>query len=210
MVRTLCAGIEWWRSARRNTQSYGQLRNKELTSVFHSRVCTHKAGLVRKYGLNICRQCFREKAADIGFHKVSRIHRRIAGVKIRGTNTPPAPLNVFPTTAGDDEGSFQVDGAMIRRGSAGHAIAVTGVRRADMRSCQFISYGRMRPTNHSTCSFSATLGNRSHLFSGNPDMRQSRYLMSAARSGYIHEQYELETAVHENQPMTLDTSTSTQ
>ncbi|KAK4137880.1 ribosomal protein S14 [Trichocladium antarcticum] len=33
------------------------------------RVCTHSAGLVRKYGLNICRQCFREKAADIGFVK---------------------------------------------------------------------------------------------------------------------------------------------
>ncbi|KAE8450907.1 hypothetical protein EG329_005347 [Mollisiaceae sp. DMI_Dod_QoI] len=33
------------------------------------RVCTHKAGLIRKYGLNICRQCFREKAADIGFVK---------------------------------------------------------------------------------------------------------------------------------------------
>ncbi|KAK4452311.1 40S ribosomal protein S29 [Podospora aff. communis PSN243] len=35
------------------------------------RVCTHKAGLIRKYGLNICRQCFREKSADIGFVKVS-------------------------------------------------------------------------------------------------------------------------------------------
>ncbi|KAF8450034.1 ribosomal protein S14p/S29e-domain-containing protein [Kalaharituber pfeilii] len=34
------------------------------------RVCTHKAGLIRKYGLNICRQCFREKSADIGFVKV--------------------------------------------------------------------------------------------------------------------------------------------
>ncbi|KAI1682960.1 Ribosomal protein S14p/S29e [Pyrenophora tritici-repentis] len=34
------------------------------------RVCTHPAGLIRKYGLNICRQCFREKAADIGFVKV--------------------------------------------------------------------------------------------------------------------------------------------
>ena len=39
-------------------------------STFFSRVCTHKAGLIRKYGLNICRQCFREKAADIGFVKV--------------------------------------------------------------------------------------------------------------------------------------------
>lgn len=36
-----------------------------------SRVCTHKAGLIRKYGLNICRQCFREKSQDIGFTKVS-------------------------------------------------------------------------------------------------------------------------------------------
>jgi small subunit ribosomal protein S29e len=35
------------------------------------RVCTHKAGLIRKYGLNICRQCFREKSQDIGFIKVS-------------------------------------------------------------------------------------------------------------------------------------------
>ncbi|TLS27886.1 hypothetical protein PpBr36_01593 [Pyricularia pennisetigena] len=34
------------------------------------RVCTHRAGLIRKYGLDICRQCFREKAADIGFVKV--------------------------------------------------------------------------------------------------------------------------------------------
>ncbi|KAG0649030.1 40S ribosomal S29 [Hyphodiscus hymeniophilus] len=36
------------------------------------RVCTHKAGLIRKYGLNICRQCFREKASDIGFVKKFR------------------------------------------------------------------------------------------------------------------------------------------
>ncbi|KAF3057805.1 hypothetical protein CFAM422_012138 [Trichoderma lentiforme] len=35
------------------------------------RVCKHTAGLVRKYDLNLCRQCFREKAKDIGFHKVS-------------------------------------------------------------------------------------------------------------------------------------------
>ncbi|GKU01712.1 unnamed protein product [Fusarium langsethiae] len=33
------------------------------------RVCKHKAGLIRKYDLNLCRQCFREKAKDIGFNK---------------------------------------------------------------------------------------------------------------------------------------------
>ncbi|GHM88892.1 40S ribosomal protein S29 [Saccharomyces cerevisiae] len=33
------------------------------------RVCSSHTGLIRKYGLNICRQCFREKANDIGFNK---------------------------------------------------------------------------------------------------------------------------------------------
>ncbi|CAH1981340.1 unnamed protein product [Acanthoscelides obtectus] len=34
------------------------------------RACSNRHGLIRKYGLNICRQCFREYAADIGFKKV--------------------------------------------------------------------------------------------------------------------------------------------
>ncbi|KOS19183.1 40S ribosomal protein S29 [Escovopsis weberi] len=33
------------------------------------RVCKHTAGLIRKYDLNLCRQCFREKSKDIGFNK---------------------------------------------------------------------------------------------------------------------------------------------
>ncbi|KAL6928788.1 40S ribosomal protein S29 [Hanseniaspora uvarum] len=33
------------------------------------RVCSSHTGLIRKYGLNICRQCFRERANDIGFNK---------------------------------------------------------------------------------------------------------------------------------------------
>ncbi|KAE9983547.1 40S ribosomal protein S29 [Venturia inaequalis] len=37
------------------------------------RVCTHPAGLIRKYGLNICRQCFRERSTDIGFTKVCHL-----------------------------------------------------------------------------------------------------------------------------------------
>ncbi|KAK9590246.1 40S ribosomal protein S29 [Aspergillus fumigatus] len=42
------------------------------------RVCAHRAGLIRKYGMDICRQCFREKAQDIGFYKVgSHISRRV-------------------------------------------------------------------------------------------------------------------------------------
>eukprot|EP01134_Creolimax_fragrantissima_P008678 CFRG8674 len=33
------------------------------------RVCDNKHGLIRKYHLNICRQCFRQYSSDIGFHK---------------------------------------------------------------------------------------------------------------------------------------------
>ncbi|ODV60038.1 40S ribosomal protein uS14 [Ascoidea rubescens DSM 1968] len=33
------------------------------------RVCASRGGIIRKYALNICRQCFREKANDIGFYK---------------------------------------------------------------------------------------------------------------------------------------------
>ena len=33
------------------------------------RVCGNKSGLIRKYGLMICRKCFREDANLIGFGK---------------------------------------------------------------------------------------------------------------------------------------------
>ncbi|KAK4532318.1 hypothetical protein CCYA_CCYA11G3175 [Cyanidiococcus yangmingshanensis] len=33
------------------------------------RVCKAHQGLIRKYGLNICRRCFREHANKIGFQK---------------------------------------------------------------------------------------------------------------------------------------------
>ncbi|TVU44805.1 hypothetical protein EJB05_04264 [Eragrostis curvula] len=38
------------------------------------RVCANPHGLIRKYGLMCCRQCFRSNAKDIGFIKV-RIER---------------------------------------------------------------------------------------------------------------------------------------
>ena len=33
------------------------------------RICGTTRGVIRKYGLMICRRCFREKASDIGFTK---------------------------------------------------------------------------------------------------------------------------------------------
>ncbi|HID71910.1 MAG TPA: 30S ribosomal protein S14 [Thermoplasmata archaeon] len=33
--------------------------------------CGRKRGIVRRYGLHLCRQCFREKARELGFKKYS-------------------------------------------------------------------------------------------------------------------------------------------
>eukprot|EP01035_Chromulina_nebulosa_P035361 gene35361-47516_t len=33
------------------------------------RVCANQLAIIRKYHLNMCRQCFRERAIDIGFVK---------------------------------------------------------------------------------------------------------------------------------------------
>uniref|UniRef100_F7EPG6 Small ribosomal subunit protein uS14 n=1 Tax=Monodelphis domestica TaxID=13616 RepID=F7EPG6_MONDO len=33
-------------------------------------VCSNGHGLIRKYGLNMCHQCFRQHAKDIGFIKL--------------------------------------------------------------------------------------------------------------------------------------------
>ncbi|KAK3924672.1 40S ribosomal protein S29, partial [Frankliniella fusca] len=50
-----------------------------------SRSCANQHGLIRKYGLNLCRQCFREYANDIGFKKVSWI--RLINCKAVSFNT---------------------------------------------------------------------------------------------------------------------------
>eukprot|EP00976_Prorocentrum_cordatum_P054838 1106245-Prorocentrum_minimum.AAC.3 len=44
-------------------KQYGQAGNP-------CRVCNNTHGLIRKYGLNMCRQCFRQYSKDIGFHKL--------------------------------------------------------------------------------------------------------------------------------------------
>jgi len=33
--------------------------------------CNRKRGIVRRYGLRLCRQCFRELAYELGFRKYS-------------------------------------------------------------------------------------------------------------------------------------------
>ena len=43
-----------------------------LLFTMNSRLCAHQWGLIRKYNLDLCRQCFREKSAAIGFVKVRK------------------------------------------------------------------------------------------------------------------------------------------
>ena len=33
------------------------------------RICGNSRGMIRKYGLHVCRRCFREVANDMGFRK---------------------------------------------------------------------------------------------------------------------------------------------
>jgi small subunit ribosomal protein S14 len=33
--------------------------------------CGRKRGIIRRYGIHLCRQCFREKAEELGFKKYS-------------------------------------------------------------------------------------------------------------------------------------------
>ncbi|KAF5669767.1 40s ribosomal s29 [Fusarium circinatum] len=59
------------------------------------RVCKHKAGLIRKYDLNLCRQCFREKAKDIGFNKDGV--RSSSGINETDLRLPAVPINDHDT-----------------------------------------------------------------------------------------------------------------
>ncbi|KAG6749024.1 hypothetical protein POTOM_046066 [Populus tomentosa] len=42
-----------------------------MTVIPFSRVCGNPHGIIRKYGLMCCRQCFRSNAKEIGFIKSS-------------------------------------------------------------------------------------------------------------------------------------------
>jgi len=45
--------------------------NAETGQQLSCRRCDRKQGLVGKYDINLCRQCFREVARDMGFKKYS-------------------------------------------------------------------------------------------------------------------------------------------
>ncbi|PBP27521.1 hypothetical protein BUE80_DR001729 [Diplocarpon rosae] len=101
------------------------------------RVCTHKAGLIRKYGLNICRQCFREKAYDIGFVKVCELEPGLTGGNVFQETTltlSSAPLKhqhgKNPVDRFARMGSRACIGALLMARSLGWMIKRIDVERA--------------------------------------------------------------------------------
>ncbi len=46
-------------------------KKKEFGRKKGCKRCGRKRGLIRRYGLRVCRQCFREIAPEIGFKKYS-------------------------------------------------------------------------------------------------------------------------------------------
>ena len=65
----------WLLSSLHNTHTntmpsiWGTHHKENSAGARHCRVCHTPRGLIRKYGLDICRRCFREYAKDIGFVK---------------------------------------------------------------------------------------------------------------------------------------------
>jgi len=48
-------------------KKYKWPRKREGTR--YCEICNCTRGVIRKYGLQICRRCFREKAEELGFNK---------------------------------------------------------------------------------------------------------------------------------------------
>lgn len=46
-------------------------KKKTYGCIEGCRRCGRKRGIIRRYGLHLCRQCFRETAGEIGFKKYS-------------------------------------------------------------------------------------------------------------------------------------------
>ncbi|MCG7850139.1 MAG: 30S ribosomal protein S14 [ANME-2 cluster archaeon] len=54
-----------------NKETVAQTEQKFGRGANECKRCGRKQGLVRKYGIYLCRQCFREMAPDMGFTKNS-------------------------------------------------------------------------------------------------------------------------------------------
>ncbi|XP_032100412.1 40S ribosomal protein S29 isoform X1 [Sapajus apella] len=78
------------------------------------RVCSNRHGLIRKYGLNMCRQCFRQYAKDIGFIKTD-LSSLPSCCLWRWQPTPPSwPPQTPPEAQGRQKEAQKVHWAPVR------------------------------------------------------------------------------------------------
>ncbi|OAY76540.1 40S ribosomal protein S29 [Ananas comosus] len=68
-----------------------KLRTWRFVRALGFRVCGNPHGMIRKYGLMCCRQCFRSHAKDIGFIKSKR---RVASAKPQYCPSASVPLSI--------------------------------------------------------------------------------------------------------------------
>uniref|UniRef100_A0A8D2JTL2 Small ribosomal subunit protein uS14 n=1 Tax=Sciurus vulgaris TaxID=55149 RepID=A0A8D2JTL2_SCIVU len=54
----------------KQTQERGNKKAEKKVSGSCRILCTNWQGLIQKYGLNMCQQCFRQYMKDIGFIKL--------------------------------------------------------------------------------------------------------------------------------------------
>ncbi|MCD6383125.1 MAG: 30S ribosomal protein S14 [Thermoplasmata archaeon] len=54
-----------------DNEKKGTEKKKEFGRKVGCVRCGRKRGIVRRYGLHLCRQCFRELAPELGFKKYS-------------------------------------------------------------------------------------------------------------------------------------------
>ena len=66
-VQTMTLGTKLDLGAAQNARKSQQTSGKGSRKC---RICNTHSGLIRKYGLDLCRRCFRERAEQIGFKKV--------------------------------------------------------------------------------------------------------------------------------------------
>ncbi|VYS59263.1 unnamed protein product [Arabidopsis thaliana] len=71
------------------------------------RVCGNSHGLIRKYGLNCCRQCFRSNAKEIGFIKSNLTKKNLLVISYHKSlpkshliNASPIQVNECPIFTG--------------------------------------------------------------------------------------------------------------
>jgi ribosomal protein S14 len=54
---------------KKKQKSRNEKMKKRIVGVRECKICGSRKGMIRKYGLGICRRCFKERATNLGWEK---------------------------------------------------------------------------------------------------------------------------------------------